>query len=331
MDSKWNMLLSKFRRLGGIAENVCQQEGKLGRGIFSVDPSLKARIYTPASLMVNKDDVYLAENKIRIKHETKYSRDLRDFFHFYEDHFSWGNGGKESTEFFEKGLNAFNANSKRLIKRFMLIDIEKRQMGDWDQVILRQFLEARWFKFNKSLMICPLLELVNHEVQSLPFIMGLNGISTPNYLPSNSELTYNYNNKSTINRFFSYGFFCKETIIFSLPFTINLEGKGIQIHCKGMELNDDAMIIEKDGSKFTIYGLPIADVNHPDLPREYFAVLVKKLGGFQISNDILSKIRELNILIRKNIIKESNLMENQVSTAFKSLINYEINLILSYN
>ena len=55
MDEKWNFLLFEFIRLGGIADNVCQKEGEYGRGIFSVNPSLKARIFTPSKLMIKKE------------------------------------------------------------------------------------------------------------------------------------------------------------------------------------------------------------------------------------------------------------------------------------
>ena len=67
MDENWYFLLSEFRRLGGIADNVCQKEGEYGRGIFSVNPSMRARIFTPSKLLVKKDDIYLEDNKLRIK------------------------------------------------------------------------------------------------------------------------------------------------------------------------------------------------------------------------------------------------------------------------
>ena len=67
MDDNWDFLLSEFRRLGGIADNVCQKEGEYGRGIFSVNPTLKARIFTPSKLLIKKDDIYLDDNKLRIK------------------------------------------------------------------------------------------------------------------------------------------------------------------------------------------------------------------------------------------------------------------------
>ena len=53
-NESWDLLLSKFRRLGGVADNVCQKEGKFGRGIFSINPNLKSRIFTPSNLFIKK-------------------------------------------------------------------------------------------------------------------------------------------------------------------------------------------------------------------------------------------------------------------------------------
>ena len=52
MEETWDFLLSEFRRLGGIADNVIQKEGEYGRGIFSIDPTLKSQIFTPTKLLV---------------------------------------------------------------------------------------------------------------------------------------------------------------------------------------------------------------------------------------------------------------------------------------
>ena len=105
MNYNWDFLLSEFRRLGGLADNICQKEGKYGRGIFPVDPKLKSRIFTPSKLMINKEDVFLDDGKMRIKKNKEYKKEIRDFFNFYQDNFSWGAGGKETTESFEKGLS----------------------------------------------------------------------------------------------------------------------------------------------------------------------------------------------------------------------------------
>ena len=105
MNEKWDELLYKFRNLGGIADNVYQKEGELGRGVFSINPDLRSRIFIPSDLMIKKEDIFLDGNHLRIKKEKPYDNDIRDFFNYYQDNFSWGRGGKKMTESFEQGLH----------------------------------------------------------------------------------------------------------------------------------------------------------------------------------------------------------------------------------
>ena len=79
MNDNWDFLLSEFRRLGGIADNICQKGGKYGRGIFPVNVDLPARIFTPSELLVKKDDIYLIDNKLRIKKDKYYNQEIRNF------------------------------------------------------------------------------------------------------------------------------------------------------------------------------------------------------------------------------------------------------------
>lgn len=331
MDDNWNFLLSEFRRLGGIADNVCQKEGEYGRGIFSVNSSLKARIFTPSKLLVKKDDIYLEDNKLRIKKDKEYNQEIRNFFNFYQDNFSWGSGGKETTELFEKGLSSFNSNLKELIKKYALVDLEERHHGNWDNVIKKQFLNARVVNFRNSLVIAPIWDLVNHKVRSLSFVINKQGISIPHYPATNCEIRHSYSDMSPLNRFFAYGFFSEETIVFSIPFSINIEDLGINIFCRGRSLKDDSMKIERSANKIILEGLPIADVNHPRLPYDYFDEIRSKIGDINIPKDLLLKIFQFNISMRKKILYESDLIENQVSNTLNKLMLYEINLISSHD
>ena len=79
MNFKWDFLLSKFRNLGGIAENICQKEGNNGRGIFPVDNKLKSKIFTPSSLIIKKRDIHLQDGKVRIK-EKKFTAKIQEIF-----------------------------------------------------------------------------------------------------------------------------------------------------------------------------------------------------------------------------------------------------------
>ena len=331
MDNNWNFLLSEFCRLGGIAENILQKDGLNGRGIFPVNPSLKSRIFTPTKLMIKIDHIYLENNNLRIKKDEKYSEEIRNFFNFYQDNFSWGSGGREITESFEKGLLLFNSNLKNLIKKYALVDLEERHKENWDNIIKKQFLNARGIKFGNSVFIAPIWELVNHDVRSLPFILNKKGVSTPDYSASSKELRFSYSNTSPFNRFFNYGFFSEETIIYSIPFSLTINNLNINISCKGKALNNDSMKIERLGKNIILEGLPIADLNHPSLPNDYLNEILRKIGFQNISRDILLKIIQLNISIRNEILKESHLTNNAVSKILVKLISYEISLINSNN
>ena len=192
-------------------------------------------------------------------------------------------------------------------------------------------MNARAFNFGNTSFIAPVWDLVNHKVRSLPFIVNEEGISTPNYPATDDEIRFSYNNISPLKRFFSYGFFSEETIVFSIPFTINIEDLGIHIYCKGGNLKDDSMKIERSANKIILEGLPIADVNHPRLPSDYFDEIIRKIGNINITQDLLLKIFQLNISIRKKIIKESNLIDHEVSKTLNKLMLYEINLIQSHD
>ena len=136
---------------------------------------------------------------------------------------------------------------------------------------------------------------------------------------------------SPLSRFFYQGFFSEESIVFSIPFSINIKNKGINIICKGMILDNDSMKIERSDNKIVLEGLPIADVNHPRLPYDYFDELIKKIGKSNISKDLLEQIFLFNISIREKIINESQLVDNEVSKILIQIMHHENNLIKLHN
>ena len=331
INKEWDMLINQFRNLGGVAENICQKKGSKGRGIFPVKEELKSKIFTPSNLIIKKNDIFLDNDKVRIKEEkNEYNNETREFFNFYQDNFSWGGGGREDTETFENCLGMFSSELKSLLKENRLVDIDKRHKGSWKDVILSQFLYAREFNFRNELQIVPLLELVNHDVISFQFYKSANGISSPNYPPSDSELTYTYASKGTLNCFFDYGFFSKETIVFSLPFNLKIENKEISIICKGNELRDDLIKIKRSGKSILIEGLPIADSNSKSLPEAYFKELLDQIGEKNISIDYLYKIKNFNKLIREKLLENLKTKENIASSMFSRAILHELDLISNF-
>ena len=191
---------------------------------------------------------------------------------------------------------------------------------------MSQFLYAREFNFKNESQIVPLLELVNHDVVSFQFYKSSSGISSPNYPPLDKELTYTYGSNSSLSCLFNYGFFSKETMVFSLPFNLFIKEMGITLMCKGKELKDDLMRIERSDKSILIEGLPIADSNSPSLPESYFRELIEQIGGINFSILPLLNIINFNNSTRREILFHLDSVDNNASSMLKKVINYEIEL-----
>ena len=323
MDNKWDALISSFRSLGGIANNICQRNGCYGRGVFPVDRLSQSKIFTPSNVMIKSEDLYLKNNQVRIKPDKLYSHNLRRFFNFYQDNFSWGCGGRENTEIFEKGLNEFPENLKKLIKQSFNEDLKKRHEGDWDLMILRRFISERQFNFDNNNFILPIAELVNHEVKSPRRIDTFDGVTLIKHNLSLSEFTYSYGYKSSIMRVLNYGFFCKESMIFSVPFVTYIEGLDIQFICKGLEVTDDNIDSKRIGNQIIINGLPIFSHNSSSQPKEYLKEFFGRNNIISDSNVIFSKIIKYNIDIREHILEEIESVRNYSSQQIKAALTFE--------
>lgn len=63
MDENWEILIHKFRKLGGLVENIDLKMGEFGRGIFSINPNKKDQIFIPRNLMIKINDIDINKNK----------------------------------------------------------------------------------------------------------------------------------------------------------------------------------------------------------------------------------------------------------------------------
>ena len=47
LNRAWDILIFKFRKLVGVADNICQRDGIKGRGIFPVNEGIKSKTLLP--------------------------------------------------------------------------------------------------------------------------------------------------------------------------------------------------------------------------------------------------------------------------------------------
>ena len=54
LNRAWDILIFKFRKLVGVADNICQRDGIKGRGIFPVNIGIKSKTLLPQILSLKK-------------------------------------------------------------------------------------------------------------------------------------------------------------------------------------------------------------------------------------------------------------------------------------
>ncbi|WP_269608950.1 hypothetical protein [Prochlorococcus marinus] len=327
MDQIWEIGISKFRSCGGVAENIFQKVGINGRGIFPVDPKLKSKIFVPSNLLINREDVILKEGQLKIKDGTDYSKEVVDFFNFYQKHFSWGNGGKESTEAFEKDLAKFPEHIKDFLREKGIIDINQRHNMLSDEFIHKTFLINRGFKFKGKIVLAPYLELVNYSPKSSTLLYTNEGIYHPEIDRLDQEITHHYCYMSSLARWILCGFSVQEPMVFSLPLEFRISESGLKCFCKGKYLDTEQINFPRINKSFIIEGLPIANINLKNFPMNYLSYLSKSINvKFDLDN-ILEKIIDYNIKTRIEVIEKIGGLNSFYSKSLIKSLSIELQTI----
>ena len=324
MSNHWDIGISKFRLCGGVADNILQKVGKNGRGIFPRDSKLKSKIFVPKNLLINKEDVVLQEDQLKIKHGLNYSKEVTDFFNFYQENFSWGNGGKESTEAFEDDLATFPSEIKDLLKKKGIIDIDQRHIKRSINFTLNTFLFNRAFTFKGVTVLAPYLELVNYSPKSLPLFVSKTGIHHPDIKISDQEITHHYNFLSSLERWVQFGASIEEPMVFSLPYQFGVSGNDLECICLGKSLDQEQVNFQKVNRKLIIEGIPIANINLKRFPIDYLTYLFKCVNIELNLDYLLKKIIDYNVKSRIEVIEKISKLNSFYSQSLIKTLSIEL-------
>jgi hypothetical protein len=135
-------MIVEFRALGGVADNIEQRRGSLGRGLFPIDPTKPIRIAVPKNLLINVQDIVCENGLLRIKKGAKVGERERIFFESYQNEFSWGGEGKSDCEEFLERVDALPESVREILaKEFDLALLGISNKSD-DRTLVR-FLHSR--------------------------------------------------------------------------------------------------------------------------------------------------------------------------------------------
>jgi len=156
---QWDEMLEAFRALGGVADNVEMREGRFGRGLFARDPKKPVRLFVPAAMMFNIEEVELTENGLRLGGDVKASEAMRSFWDGYQRDFGWGPGHEHAKQLLALMKDA-PAELRALLDKPFNLDLWLEEPTR--KAILERYLITRTIGYDGTQRIMPVIELANH-------------------------------------------------------------------------------------------------------------------------------------------------------------------------
>ena len=329
---KWDGFIRSFRELGGVFQNACLQEGDLGRGIFPVDPSLPTKIFTPKSLLLNRDKIEIQKGgNLAINGRESFPSLELDFLESYYSEISWGCGGSKNAQLFLEKLMLIPDNVRLQLARVGFIPSNLLISKLDDASIFYRFKCERSVLFKKQSVLAPFWEMVNHSSYAPSLRVTPAGVETPPISPSNREILFKYSKtNSAIYMWANYGFACHCLWAYSIPFRKKVGSKQFIIVCEGHQkqsfVNERGFVIKASGEM--VFDSLIIGCLSRSLPHNVFSSALISLG---VSRDeaieLMEEIQDLNIKTRREILSVIKLLaENPAAELIKS-VEYDIDLI----
>ena len=331
-EDDWSRLLKDFCRLGGIAENISNKEGKCGRGIFPKDPSCRSKIFTPKSLLVKADCLKLKGDYLSISSDSGLSSEQKDFTEFYYNLFSWGDQGNCASVAFLKELGLLpEAIRKTLLDSRFIAYGQLGLNADCQDHVLKRFIAERYVRFEGELVLAPIWELINHSAFSPSLRVTSRGVETPPLPPSDSEILLKYSAKnSPIGMWKKYGFACKSVFAYSVPLRVKVDSLSFAVQCDGGQqtLTAGQGGNVKVGGELIVINSLIVGCLSRGLPLSALGSMLKTLPLSEV--DILKLLREIqdtNLTVRRALLSSLEPAGLNRSSALQNALKYEIELI----
>ena len=321
----WNTLVEDFRRFGGIANNLTQRKGPLGLGLFPIDSSQPVELRVPDHLLVAVDNIELRDGAVVIKDPSDYPEGFSNWYERFQADYSWGAEARLSIKSFEDGLKSLPDSLQQRLQKLGLLNANKRYPGiNEEQELFQRFIATRQINRNGSMVLMPMIELVNHSPTQSSWIMDKDSIAIQKQY--DKEILVRYSVSDPIRRCIQYGFNCKEPLGFSLDFYLIHNNQKILVngginYCPfeplGPIFHGDTVVINKP---------LLGSLNTPRLPKKLFKQNCNNIANVD-AYTLFDQIHRLNRIALINILRELEKFKQPAACLFKTAILDQIEIL----
>jgi hypothetical protein len=291
--SDWNDLVTEFRALGGIADNVTLGTGPLGRGLFTLDPAQPSKIQVPENLLISVSDTVFENGQLRIKPDANVPARERALFEFFEERFSWGSGGRRDCEDFLARVDTLPDEVHSVLVRDL--GLKLFAMKSSPARAEQRFLRSRMMTYGDRYVLMPLMELANHGTSGSSFDTN-NGVTISGYFTS--EVFAHYGMVDPYAAFEVWSFASSETLAFSLPATMPIGKRQItilrQLSNRKVRGSLRVPVLSTEDDKVTISYLMLGHAKFPRLSKGIFYQFMSDIGADN-AEELFDRVRRFNI------------------------------------
>ena len=288
-------LLVDFRNAGGTAENVRLGLGRVGRGLYPIDPTKPSKVFTPRSLMVPVHAIELHDDALHVKPGVV-SADAARIFMLAQLHFGWSAGGREQIWELQTQWHTLAPALVTDIEALGVIDKSGRRFAAPSaDVCVADYLQARHFGANIS-SVAPVVDLVNHSRDAEGY-MSEGGFGVSGTFANEMHVRYNFSD--AIALMLAYGFTQVTHFAFSVGITISLaNGLTLSVKRDHNECESRAGVafpkVVRDGNVVHVSHVKLGSLTTPDLPRSIFRSAMSHLIDQAGADSVFDMIAQFN-------------------------------------
>jgi hypothetical protein len=317
----WEELVTEFRSLGGIADNVALGNGPFGRGLFAIDPAKPVELRTPENLLVHSEDVEVRNGQLVTKLSASLGERERCFFDRYQQHFSWGAGVFDQLWQAQQHWHELPLDIMAAVRRTGTTTYDRFSVPTHD-VCLRHYIHSRALRYRGGISIVPMVELANHSSESQGYLLG-SGVAITGAFED--EVLVRYNLGDSWQWTSTFGFADVAFFAHSLPVSMNFDDHRIQI---GREFTDfeakNGVIFPTsvvDGGTVRLSFLNLGMPSAPRLPRTVFYRLMSKTPIHKL-DELFDRIQHYNRIQFIDVLRKIDTRDGKlISVLRESALN----------
>jgi hypothetical protein len=329
---EFHEILTQWRSLGGVAENLTWRQSTHGRGLFAVNPRLPVRLYVPEQLLVAPQWVELDETgsiRIAAKSHSTLSAKAVAFFEQYHQFFGWGNGGLKSATAHQRDLQALPPQLKNFLH--VLGGAEELKQKPTAKYCLHKYFIARQIGFKSGSRLMPMVELINHAPDGLPYLVD-DGVTVTGVVKDEILARY-HSHLDSFHFFINYHFATPSHTALSCEVTVEVPAVGTLTIARNDHLADilDTIRIPKinrDRARMNLSFVEISNKHNPSQPRKTFVSLMATQDvPDAVSHALFDGLIEHNRQVLKELIQACRCHPSAMAKSLEKVASFQLTTI----